>query len=225
MRPNWQYEKSLQQKGYRQIAGLDEAGRGAWAGPIVAAAVILPIGVKISGLNDSKLLTARQRENIFTQIIKLASCWSIGIIRQQIIDSMGINYANRLAMIKAVNALSSPPDYLLIDAIKIPYESESQSIVSGDRKIYSIAAASIIAKVTRDQLMRDYHKKYPAYGFDSHKGYGTRLHSGKIKKHGICALHRLSYKPIKEAIDLQHRIWYNKRKLTEKYGRKNTGRQ
>lgn len=222
--PNKKLEKNLLKQGYQLIAGLDEAGRGAWAGPIVAAAVILPQKSKIPfgtarlvvtrrnqgrqnpklkiKIKDSKLLTARQRQIAYDWLTKKSISWSVGIISQNIIDQIGLAKANILAFKEAVAKLETTPDFLLIDGIKFNYgKIPSQSVIDGDYKVLSIAAASIIAKVTRDGILKRYHKKYPVYRFDLHKGYGTRKHFQMICKYGICHLHRKSYRPIKTFFD------------------------
>jgi ribonuclease HII len=180
------------------IAGVDEAGRGPLAGPIVAVAVILPEDFFLPGLNDSKLLSPKKREVLFIAIKKQALAIGVGKVGQRGIDQINIGRANVLVMEKAVAALKIKPDYLLIDGrIKLKNTSIPQkAIVRGDQKYACIAAASIIAKVTRDHLMLRYHQKYPAYGFDRHKGYGTKLHFRKIEELGPCPIHRRSFEPI-----------------------------
>ena len=203
--PNFINETELRKRGYRAIAGIDEVGRGAWAGPIVAAAVILPPKINIKGLKDSKMLSAKQRESLNKIIMEKAVGCSIGIACSKTIDEINIGEANLEAVNKTIARFKitvKKPDYLLIDFLinkkiiiidNIPYRLVKQ----GDRKIVSIAAASIIAKVARDRMMDDYAKKFPEYGFERHKGYGTLLHRQMIAKHGICDLHRKSFKPIK----------------------------
>ena len=203
--PNFDNEIKLQKQGYKAIAGVDEVGRGAWAGPIIAAAVILPLKIDIPGLKDSKLLSAKQRERLSRIIMEKAIGYSIGIVSNKTIDEINIGEANLEAVNKAIACLKTTikkPDYLLIDFLinkkiiiidNIPYKLVKQ----GDKKIASIAAASIIAKVARDKTMVDYSKKFPEYGFERHKGYGTLLHRQMIAKYGICDLHRKSFKPIK----------------------------
>ncbi len=206
--PNFYQENKLRKRGFRFIAGLDEAGRGAWAGPIVAGAVIIEVdkvnkvdrvnGV-LKGVKDSKLLTPKKREKFFEIIIRQVLDWSVGVVSEKVIDEIGIVKANKLAMKKALENLSFKPDYVLIDGkinldkLRIP----SQSIIQGDTKIFSIASASIIAKVWRDRIMIKLHEKYPYYGFAQHKGYGTKLHWKTIQKYKICPLHRKTFKPMK----------------------------
>lgn len=197
--PHTRYENSLRRKGYKLIAGLDEAGKGAWAGPVVAAAVILPPELKLSGLRDSKLLTSTQRKEFYLEITKKAISWSVGVISEKTIDRIGIVLANIQAMEKSLNRLTVDPDYLLIDYfklknVKIPY----RSLVNGDQMVSTIAAASIIAKVTRDHIMIEAHKYHPKYDFHVHKGYGTDRHHKMILRYGICDLHRRSFSPIKD---------------------------
>lgn len=195
--PNTQTEKGLLASGYRLIAGLDEAGRGSWAGPVVAAAFVYdPLLKKIKNIRDSKLLTALSRERIASQLEKDFD-FGVGVVASAVIDASGIVAAIKLAMEQAIAGLREPPQYLLIDALRLEnFGSRQQSIIKGDQKIMTIAAASIMAKVTRDHLMDYYHEKYREYGFDDHKGYGTRAHSAAIRQHGACPIHRFSYKPL-----------------------------
>jgi len=180
------------EKGFRLIAGIDEAGRGPLAGPVVAAAVILD--KLIDGLNDSKLLSALKRKRLFKIIKCEAVAIGVGIVSHQLVDRINIYQAARLAMKKAVLNLSLAPHHLLIDGnLSLDLEIPQTAIVKGDRKSCSIAAASIIAKVTRDKIMLRYHKKFPVYGFDRHKGYGTKLHFENLQKHGACPIHRRSF--------------------------------
>jgi len=198
-KPTLNHEKKLWRAGFQNVVGLDEAGKGAWAGPIVAAAVVLPQDIRIKhlGLNDSKKLTPRKRKEVFLKLTKILSAWSVGIVSHQHIDQEGILSANRVAMYKAVSKLKTHPHYLLIDGVKffdhhLPYEF----IVKGDSKIASIAAASIIAKVIRDYIMTDLHKRYRDHALDQHKGYGTKLHEDLLNQHGLSEIHRQSFKPM-----------------------------
>jgi ribonuclease HII len=201
MPPTRRRENKLLKEGYKLIAGLDEAGKGAWAGPIVAAAVILPPKLKIPSLNDSKLLSPNKREKIFILISKQAVNWSVGIISKKTIDQVGIQKANFLAMEKALTRLFIQPDYLLIDYLKLKnINFPSLSLVDGDKKVTSIAAASILAKVTRDYIMIREDRKFPPYGFAQHKGYGTELHFQMIQKHGLSPLHRQSFQPMRRFV-------------------------
>lgn len=195
---NFSYERRLWKKGLKYVAGVDEVGRGPLAGPVVAAVVIFPPKVKIKGLADSKQLTPRKREGLFHEIEKKATGIGIGRVSHKLIDKLNIGRANLLAMKKAVENLSLPPDYLLIDGgrHKIDLPIKQRGISGGDRKCASIAAASIVAKVIRDRIMLRYHRRYPRYKFDRHKGYGTREHMRKILKFGPCKIHRRSFYPV-----------------------------
>jgi ribonuclease HII len=193
------WEVKLSYQGYTHLAGLDEAGRGPLAGPVVAAAVILPKGLFIEGVRDSKQLTPLQREKLFLAIRSEAIDYGIGIVDPEVIDRINILQATRLAMQQALLALKHPPDFLLIDALDLPDATIPQlAIVKGDILCHSIAAASILAKVTRDRLMLEYHRAYPQYNFFSHKGYGTTEHLKKLKEFGPCPIHRRSFKGVKE---------------------------
>jgi ribonuclease HII len=200
--PNRSEEKRLFGQGLKLIAGIDEVGRGAWAGPIVAAAVILPQKVRLPQVADSKLLSAKRREKLFPKIIAQALDWSIGIVWQDVIDEIGIMEANLEAINQAISQLKTEPQFLLIDylgrkKIKFYNDLPYKLIVDGDYKVTTIAAASVVAKVTRDKIMTQRHKKYPLYGFAQHKGYGTRFHQKMLKTHGPCKFHRQSFQPIK----------------------------
>ncbi len=192
---NLSYERRLWKQGLKCLAGIDEVGRGPLAGPIVAAAVIFPQSVKIKGLADSKTLSAEKREELFPEIKRKALAISVASLNHKQIDKLNIGQANLLVMKMAIQKLSLLPDYLLIDGgrIKIDLPIEQRKIVGGDRKCASIAAASIIAKVSRDRVMLRYHKKYPKYGFASHKGYGTEMHFNKLQEFGPCPIHRRSF--------------------------------
>jgi ribonuclease HII len=193
------YEKKAREWGYLRIAGVDEAGRGPLAGPVVAAACILPEGTLIEGIDDSKKLLPSERHKIFQQILSLSEVdYGIGIIDALIIDQVNILQATFQAMIAAIARLSQKPDYLLIDGNKMPsVRIAGQAIIKGDSLSQSIAAASIIAKETRDQLMNTFHEKWPQYGFISHKGYGTKEHLQAIQKYGPCPIHRMTFAPLK----------------------------
>ncbi len=188
------YENDACKKGIKLIAGIDEAGRGPLAGPVVAAAVILPEGIFIEGLDDSKKLTPGKRETLFDIIKEKALSYGVGIIDEKCIDEINILNATRKAMALAVRSLKLRPELLLIDAEKLQNLNINQiSIIKGDTLSVSIAAASVVAKVTRDRMICELDKVYPQYGFAKHKGYGTKEHIDAIKKYGICPIHRISY--------------------------------
>jgi ribonuclease HII len=195
----WTFEKALTTDGYSIIAGIDEAGRGPLAGPVVSAAVILPFDFDSHGLTDSKKLTVRQRERLYAHIYAEATAVSIGIVDAVEIDRINILQATKLSMTMAVDNLSPLPDHLIIDGnFNIPSPLPQQAIVKGDARSASIAAASIIAKVSRDLLMHRYHDDYPQFGFDRHKGYPTKAHKAAIAEHGPCLIHRRSFKGVRE---------------------------
>jgi len=201
---NLEQEKELFGQGYKIIAGIDEAGRGPLAGPVVAAGVLITQSSKfktekLQSIKDSKKLTAKKREELFDVIMSEFDEVGVGICDQQTIDRINILQASFLAMKKAIGALKQKPDFIILDGhLPIPNCSYKQkTIVRGDERVFSIAAASIIAKVTRDRIMEEMHKKYPEYCFDRHKGYGTRLHLERLKKYGPCPIHRLSFRPVK----------------------------
>lgn len=195
----WKYERSLRQQGIRFIAGVDEAGRGPLAGPVVAAAVILPEDFPVMGLNDSKQLTAEQRMKWREQIEKKAISVGIGVIDVEYIDSVNILQATYEAMRVAIKQLDPAPDYILADAVTIPkISTPQQAVIKGDSKSHSIAAASVIAKTTRDEWMEKIAKRYPEYGFDQHKGYGTAEHLAALEKYGVTPVHRKSFAPVKK---------------------------
>lgn len=188
------FENEGYEKGFTYIGGIDEAGRGPLAGPVVAAVVVFKAGTKIEGINDSKKLSEAKRDELFEIIKEEALDYGIGIVQKDEIDEYNILNATYMAMKKAVNCLKQKPDYLLVDAAHIPdVDIEQKSIIKGDSKSISIAAASILAKVTRDSIMYEYDKMYPEYGFASHKGYGTDQHYKAIREHGITSIHRRSF--------------------------------
>ncbi|MBI4759480.1 MAG: ribonuclease HII [Chloroflexi bacterium] len=200
--PNLLLEFELLSQGYRRIAGVDEAGRGSWAGAVVAAAVILPLEAetaqKLKGVRDSKQLSPAQRERCFDLVCQAALAVGVGVGSVGEIDSIGLGLANRLAMKLAIDDLPVEPDYLLIDALKLPdLKIPQRSIIKGDASSLSIAAASIVAKVTRDRMMWELDSAYPGYGFGRHKGYGTKLHRLALRALGPCPMHRHSYAPIR----------------------------
>ncbi|CZR96585.1 Ribonuclease HII [Clostridioides difficile] len=188
------FENEGYNKGYLYIGGIDEAGRGPLAGPVVASVVVFKKDTKIEGVNDSKKLSEAKRDELFEVIKKEALDYGIGIVNNEEIDEFNILNATYMAMKKAINCLKQAPDYLLVDAATIPGIDIAQNpIVKGDSKSISIAAASILAKVTRDSIMYQYDRVYPEYGFKSHKGYGTKEHYEAIEKHGITPIHRKSF--------------------------------
>lgn len=199
------YERKFREKGFRFIAGVDEAGRGPLAGPVVAAACIIPEGVVIPGVNDSKKLKPKKRAEIFNSIVNDPHIYyGVGIVSADEIDRINILQATIQAMLKAVLALGRKPDVLLVDGLKLPHPSIFvEKIIKGDAKSQSIAAASIIAKETRDKLMEDIDLKWPGYGFKNHKGYGTTLHLEALKKLGPCPLHRKTFAPIASLLPFQ----------------------
>jgi len=197
-----EYETKAVVKGYGNIAGVDEAGRGPLAGPVVAAAVIFSGNIEIEGLDDSKKLSPKKREELFPKIQAEAVTYGVAIVNREVIDEINILQASRLAMKQAVEQLQPTPDLLLIDGNqKIDSSLDQWAIVKGDSKSVSIAAASILAKVTRDRIMEDYHKLYPQYEFHRHKGYGTKLHRTLIEEHGPCPIHRSTFKGVSEFIN------------------------
>jgi len=189
------YEKGYTSQGFKMICGVDEAGRGPLAGPVCAAAVIFPEGLIIDGVNDSKKLSEKKREKLFDKIKEEALSYSIAYASVEEIEKLNILNAAMLAMKRAVEGLDIKPDMILVDGNKEPdiEDIDCTAIVKGDAVSHSIAAASILAKVSRDRLMNEMAKKYPEYGFDKHKGYGTKLHREKILEYGICEIHRLSF--------------------------------
>jgi len=194
--PNFNEEKKLWKQGYNIVVGIDEAGRGPLAGPVVACAVCFPQNFKIKilqGINDSKKLSEKQRENFYKILTNNKDIkWGVGIVSEKIIDKINILEATKLAMKKSFKKLN--PDFILIDGnSKIYCKTKQKTIIKGDQKIFSIAAASVIAKVTRDRIMQKYHKKFPYYGFDKHKGYGTKTHFINLEKFGPCKIHRKSF--------------------------------
>lgn len=188
------YEKEAAARGFHAVCGIDEAGRGPLAGPVYAAAVILPPDCVIDGLNDSKKLTEARREKLFDVIVEKAVAYGIGSADEKEIDNLNILQATYLAMRRAVEALPVPCDYAMVDGNRMPpLPVPGETIVKGDAKSASIAAASILAKVSRDRVMMQYHEQYPAYGFDAHKGYGTRAHYAALEAYGPCPIHRLTF--------------------------------
>lgn len=197
----WAYEKVAQSRGYRRVVGLDEAGRGPLAGPVVTAAVILPNDFDLDGIADSKTLTPKSREKAFDRILAGANGIGIGIVGPEVIDEINILRATHAAMRAALDNLSAVFDFILVDGLAVPgLPAESMPIVAGDAKSASIGAASIIAKVTRDRIMGQLDTEYPQYGFASHKGYCTPEHLRALDEHGPCLCHRKSFAPVAERV-------------------------
>jgi ribonuclease HII len=208
---NLKEEKSCWRKGYRAVVGLDEAGRGPIAGPVVAAAVMLKPNFKILSLKlkDSKKLTARKREDLYGVLTNSpGTCWGVGLVSEKIIDKINILQATKLAMLRAIADLKiknkkKKIDFLISDGnMKLDSVVLQKSIVKGDEKVFSCAAASILAKVTRDRLMEKFDKKYPDYGFLKHKGYPTAFHIKKLEKHGPCSIHRKTFWPVRKYVKI-----------------------
>ena len=194
------YEKELYDKGISLIAGVDEVGRGPLVGPVVACAVILPVNYHLEGLNDSKKLSEKKRNLFYDVLIKDAISYGIGIIDAKKIDEVNIYEATKLAMKEAISKLSVKPEYVLIDAMKLDLDIPSLSIIKGDAKSESIAAASVIAKITRDRMMDELDILHPEYGFKNHKGYPTKKHLEAIKKYGVLDNYRFTYGPVRDLI-------------------------
>ena len=188
-------EKDLHSKGFKNICGIDEAGRGPLAGHFVVAGVIMPEDSMIEGVNDSKKVSEKKREKLYDKILEEAISYSVAVIGQDVIDDINILNATKMGLTKVVEEQEVKPDLIIVDALNhidtkgIPYDS----IIKGDAKCYSISAASIIAKVTRDRIMRQWDEIYPQYGFSKHKGYGTKMHIEAIKEYGLCPIHRKSF--------------------------------
>lgn len=193
--PDYEYENAAKSKGFKLVCGVDEAGRGPLAGPVCAAAVILPENAVIEGLNDSKKLSEKKREALYDVIKEkaIAFCVAYGTLDE--IETLNILQATFLAMNRAIDGLAVKPDFALIDGNRVPKDIKipCETVVKGDGKSMSVAAASVLAKVTRDRLMLEYDKKYPEYDFKKHKGYGTKEHTELIKKYGPCEIHRMSF--------------------------------
>ena len=191
------YEKELYTQGIQLIAGVDEVGRGPLAGPVVAAAVILPEDCKISGLNDSKKIPKSKHKEIYEAVLQNAIAIEIGIKDNQVIDQVNIYEATKLAMMEAIGQLEPQPQHLLIDAMRLDLPISQTSIIKGDANSLSIAAASIVAKVTRDQMMEEFDREYPGYDFVQNAGYGTAKHLAGLDKLGVTPIHRRSFEPVK----------------------------
>ena len=202
--PTFDEEKKLIEQGYKLIAGVDEVGRGPLAGPVVAAAVILPLEAQpswMSKVRDSKQLTASQRESIFSRVQENGMPFGVGSVSHDVIDERGIAPATRLAMRRAIEQLSTRPDYLLIDFMRLPgIRIPQKSVVDGDSLCLSIAVASIVAKVNRDRLMVELDGQFPGYGLANHKGYGTREHLEALQRLGPCPIHRKTFMPVRDRL-------------------------
>lgn len=196
------YEHELYEKGYSLIAGCDEAGRGPLCGPVVAAAVILPKNYQLDGLNDSKQLSEKKRDKFFEIIKKDAISYGISVIDAKTIDEVNIYEASRMAMLDAISKLNVKPDFIITDAMPLKTDN-SMPIIHGDALSITIAAASVLAKVTRDEIMYELDKKYPEYEFKNHKGYPTKRHLELIKKYGILDIYRKTYKPVKAVLEVK----------------------
>ena len=197
---NYRYERNLNNEGYKLIGGVDEVGRGPLVGPVVAACVILPVGYKLDGLTDSKKLSEKKREEYYKIIMRDAIAVGVGEISAKVIDEVNIYEASKLAMLEAIKSLKVKPDYLLIDAMKLDIDIKQTSIIKGDFLSQSIAAASVIAKVTRDHMMDDLDKIHPEYEFAKHKGYPTKRHVELLQKYGPLENYRFTYRPVCDLI-------------------------
>jgi len=194
------YEKTYERQGYSLIAGIDEAGRGPLAGPVVAASVILPTNTPLYGLTDSKQLNEQERNYFYHKIKEVAISYHIQMISNEEVDHINIYEATKKAMTGAVKSMDIQPDYLLVDAVPLPLEIPTTTLTKGDQKSISIAAASVLAKVYRDSYMKSIAEEYPQYHFDSHKGYGTKTHIEAIQTYGVTPYHRKTFTPVKRAI-------------------------
>ncbi len=198
--PDFSYESEIIARGFERVAGVDEAGRGPLAGPVVAAAVILPRGFSCEGLDDSKKMTRNRREIVYERLVSDEGVvWAVGVVDAAKIDELNILRATHVAMGEAVDGLVVRPDMALVDGLRVKGLSvEHEALVKGDGKSLSIAAASVIAKVTRDRMMERMDEEFPEYGFVRHQGYGTREHLEALKKHGPCRYHRRSFEPVSQ---------------------------
>ena len=190
------FERDCFEKGFQYIAGVDEVGRGPLAGPVVACAVILPKDIEDLGFDDSKKLSAAKRQEVFALIQEKALAIGVGVMDNHVIDDVNIYQATKLAMIKAIEELKVQPDYLLLDAMQLDLDLPQEAIIKGDAKSISIAAASIVAKEIRDQMMADYDREFPGYDFSSNAGYGTKNHLSGLDSQGPCPIHRKSFAPV-----------------------------
>ncbi len=192
------FDEELRKKEGRVLAGLDEAGRGPLAGPVVAAAVVFPEGAYISGLKDSKKLTSRKREALYSEILDMALSVGIGVVSTEEIDRLNIYQATKEAMLRAISDLSVVPDVIVVDAMRLPVQLKQFVFTKAEDRSASVAASSVIAKVTRDRIMMEYHRQYPEYGFDRHKGYATKEHLNVLRQLGPSPIHRRSFSPVSE---------------------------
>ncbi|MDE6013790.1 MAG: ribonuclease HII [Anaeroplasmataceae bacterium] len=200
----YQEEEKLYDDGYELICGVDEAGRGPLAGPVVVAACILPAFLRIDGINDSKQLSSKKREELYKQIVKNAIAYKIVFVSEEDVDQLNIYQATKKGMLEAISSLETKPDYVLVDAMPLSeLKQPHQSIIHGDARCASIAAASILAKVTRDEYMEKMDVKYPNYGFKKHKGYGTKAHFEALDKYGPCPIHRKTFAPVSKFFNRQ----------------------
>ncbi|MEC2053768.1 ribonuclease HII [Peribacillus psychrosaccharolyticus] len=195
------FEHQLQNEGFLEIAGIDEVGRGPLAGPVVASAVILPLGFYLPGLDDSKKVSEAKREAFYSIIMEQAIAVGTGLIHSEEIDEINIYQASKKAMLAAITDLNRIPDYLLIDAMELAVPMPQMSLIKGDSRSISIAAASIVAKVTRDRMMKEYSVEYPNYGFEKNMGYGTAVHLSGLDQYGVTPWHRRSFAPVKERLE------------------------
>ncbi|MBR2159850.1 MAG: ribonuclease HII [Clostridia bacterium] len=193
MKNTLEIENNCIEKGYKLIAGVDEAGRGPLAGPVVSACVIMPLDDIIEGVDDSKKLSEKKRDFLFDKIIEKAIAYTISVVSEKVIDEINILNATKMSMKECIEGMEIKPDIVLVDAVKLEMEVPCVPIIHGDALSYSIAAASILAKVSRDRIMQEYDKVYPQYLFAKHKGYGTKMHIEAIKEHGSCEIHRKTF--------------------------------
>lgn len=205
MAVRWDWERRRWEAGRSRVAGVDEAGRGPWAGPVFAAAVILPPGCRLPGLDDSKRLRPKEREALYGEVVRKALAWAVAFETPQVIDRINILQASLRAMASAVRRLNPQPDCLLVDGAQVipscaRLSVEQVPLVRGDGRSVSIAAASILAKVSRDRAMAEYDRLYPGYGFARHKGYGTRAHLEALRRLGPSPIHRVSFRPVRELL-------------------------
>ena len=198
---NYEFETKYYNQGIEYIAGVDEVGRGPLAGPVVAAAVIMPKGFYIEGITDSKKLSEKKRNEFEKLILENAISVGISFMSEKVIDEINIYEASRKAMIDAISKLNPIPEIVLVDAMPLDIEVQTESIIKGDEKSFMIACASIVAKQTRDRFMDELALKYPEYGFEKHKGYPTKYHKEALKKYGVLDIHRRTYKPVQEILE------------------------